>query len=100
QAAHETADKISASFECSARGIEINRRVGQSLAQITSESEAFNEMLSRISRSAVAQREGTRQIKDAVTSLDTATRSNAATSKQTAGTAHELYSQTERMLEN
>lgn len=100
QAARETAEKISASFGCSARAIEINRRVGQSLAKISAESEAFNDMLGKISSSAVTQREGTRQIKDAVTSLDSATQSNASTSKQTAGTARELYTQTERMLEN
>ncbi len=98
-AAKETELKIADSATKSDRGVELSRKVAQSLEEIVGKARQVDELATQVAQASREQSTGIRQVNDAITQMDQVTQSNAASAEESAGAAEELNAQAEVLKE-
>jgi methyl-accepting chemotaxis protein len=93
QAAKETATRIETAIRKTSQGVEMSRKVSESLAGIVTHVRRVDELLGEIATASREQSEGIGQINAAVTQMDKIVQSNAAGAEETAGAAQEMNGQ-------
>lgn len=99
QAAKDTAAIIEGNIELSEKGVNVARRVGEALSEITVQSKKVNELMDEIAAASQEQAQGIAQINQAISQMDTVTQQNAATSEESASASEELSAQAESLRE-
>ena len=89
-AARETTQRIEDSIGKSRDGVEITQKVTVGFADITTKAREVNELVAQITTASLEQSQGLKQVNIAVTALDKATQSNAASAEEAAAAAEEL----------
>jgi methyl-accepting chemotaxis protein len=92
-AAKETADKIQDSISKSEHGVAINREVDENLRQILASARKVDDLIGEIATASNEQSQGITQVLTAITHMDTATQTTAATAEESAAAAQELNAQ-------
>ena len=92
-AAKETADKIQDSISKSERGVSISREVDENLRQIATSAHRVDDLVGEIAAASNEQSQGITQVLTAITHMDSATQTTAATAEESAAAAQELNSQ-------
>jgi methyl-accepting chemotaxis protein len=92
-AAKETADKIQDSISKSEHGVVISREVDENLRQIASSARRVDDLIGEIATASNEQNQGITQVLTAITHMDTATQTTAATAEESAAAAQELNAQ-------
>lgn len=90
QAAKETALKIEAEVNNTARGVEISRKVADVLNEIAKKVRMVDELAAEVAVASREQTEGIAQINMAVNEMDRVTQTNAAGAEESAAAAQEL----------
>ena len=91
QAAKETAAKIEGSIAKTALGVEMTRKVTESLQAILMGARKLDDVVASVATASEEQNQGVSQINNAVAQMDKITQSTAATAEQTASASRELY---------
>lgn len=92
-AAKDTAALIEDSINKSARGVLLNAKVGQELADIATKSRQIDDLVGEITTACREQSQGISQINLAVSQMDKVTQSNAASAEESASASVELNGQ-------
>ena len=92
-AAKDTAALIEDSINKSARGVILNAKVGQELADIASKSRQVDDLVGEITMACREQSQGISQINLAVSQMDKVTQANAASAEESASASVELNGQ-------
>ena len=100
QAAKETAAKIEGAISKTAQGVEINRKVSETLNEIVTKARQVDELAAEVAGASREQTQGITQINSAVGQMDKVTQSNAANAEESAAAAQELNSQAAAMRES
>jgi methyl-accepting chemotaxis protein len=100
QAARDTAEKIQDSIQRSQHGVEISGKVATGLKEILEMARRVDELVGEIAGASKEQSQSISQLNTAVTRLEKATQSTAATSEESAGVAQELTVQAEDVQSN
>lgn len=98
-ASKETASKIEASIQKSVRGMDISKRVAESLLLIQTRVNEVDALVAKIADASQEQRQGVDQINLAVGQIDKVTQSNAANAEETASASEELSAQAIALME-
>lgn len=93
QAAKDTAEIIENNITMSGKGVDVARRVGESLSEINAQSKKVNELMDEIYASSQEQAQGITQINKAIIQMEKATQENASTAEETASASEELNAQ-------
>ncbi|PTY07849.1 chemotaxis protein [Opitutaceae bacterium EW11] len=91
--ARETAEKIEASVQKSAYGVEICAKVAVSLTDIVNRARQVDTLVAEIATASKEQTQGIDQVNIAVSQMDKVTQSNAAGAEESASAAESLNSQ-------
>jgi len=97
QAAKETADKIEGAIGNTAQGVEISRKVAETLNEIVVKARQVDELAAEVAGASKEQTQGITQINIAVGQMDKVTQNNAASAEECAAAAEELNAQAETM---
>ena len=97
QAAKETAAKIEGAIAKTRQGVEINRKVTETLNEIVTKARQVDELAAEVAGASREQTQGIVQINVAVGQMDKVTQSNAASAEESAAAAQELNAQAEAM---
>jgi methyl-accepting chemotaxis protein len=97
QAAKETTAKIEDSISKSQRGVQLNDKVAQGLAEIVTKAKKVDDLVGEIAAACKEQSQGITQVNTAVSQMDRVTQSNAAGAEESASAATDLDSQTRAM---
>ena len=97
QAAKETAAKIEGAIAKTGQGVEISRKVGETLNEIVTKARQVDELAAEVASASREQTQGITQINTAVGQMDKVTQSNAANAEECAAAAEELNAQAEAM---
>jgi methyl-accepting chemotaxis protein len=100
QAAKETAGKIEGAIGKTGQGVEISRKVSESLNEIVLKVRQVDELVAEVAGASNEQTQGIAQINGAVGQMDRVTQGNAASAEQSASAAAELNAQAEVMQES
>jgi len=100
QAARETAAMIEAAIGNSRQGVEISRKVSESLNEIVTKARQLDELVAEVAGASNEQTQGITQINTAVGEMDKVTQSNAANAEESAAAAQELSAQAVVMKES
>jgi methyl-accepting chemotaxis protein len=92
-AAKETANKIQDSITKSEHGVIISREVDENLRQIASSARRVDDLIGEIATASNEQNQGITQVLTAITHMDAATQTTAATAEESAAAAQELNAQ-------
>ena len=92
-AAKETADKIQDSIAKSEHGVSISREVDENLRQIATSAHRVDDLVGEIAAASNEQSQGITQVLTAITHMDSATQTTAATAEESAAAAQELNAQ-------
>ena len=92
-AAKETADKIQDSISKSEHGVSISREVDENLRQIATSAHRVDDLVGEIAAASNEQSQGITQVLTAITHMDSATQTTAATAEESAAAAQELNAQ-------
>jgi methyl-accepting chemotaxis protein len=92
-AAKETAEKIQDSISKSEHGVTISREVDENLRQIATSARRVDDLIGEIATASNEQSQGITQVLTAITHMDTATQTTAATAEESAAAAQELNAQ-------
>ncbi|MGD1083925.1 MAG: methyl-accepting chemotaxis protein [Verrucomicrobiota bacterium] len=90
QAAKETATKIETAISKTSQGVQMSRKVSESLAGIVTNVRQVDELLGEIATASREQSEGISQVNAAVSQMDKIVQSNAASAEETASAAQEM----------
>jgi methyl-accepting chemotaxis protein len=91
QAAKETTAKIEASIAKTTLGVQMTRKVTESLQTILTSARKLDELVAAVATASAEQNQGVSQINNAVSQMDRITQSTAATAEETAGASRELH---------
>jgi methyl-accepting chemotaxis protein len=94
-ASRETAEKIAASSERSAQGVQISDSVARGLGRIVEKIREVDGLVAEVSTASREQSSGLQQIRDAILGMDKMTQANAASAEETAAAAAELSAQSD-----
>jgi methyl-accepting chemotaxis protein len=97
QAAKETADKIEGAIGNTAQGVEISKKVAETLNEIVVKARQVDELVAEVTSASREQTQGITQINTAVGQMDKVTQGNAASAEECAAAAEELNAQAETM---
>jgi Methyl-accepting chemotaxis protein len=97
QAAKDTAGIIESNIELSEKGVNVAKRVGESLAEITLQAKKVNELMDEIAAASQEQTQGISQITKAITQMEKVTQMNASNAEESAAASEELAAQAENM---
>ncbi|TYQ16668.1 UNVERIFIED_CONTAM: methyl-accepting chemotaxis protein [Acetivibrio alkalicellulosi] len=97
QAAKDTASIIENNIGMSQKGVEVAKKVGESLSEITLQSKKVNELMDEIAAASQEQSQGIAQINKAIAQMEKATQENAATAEESASSSEELSAQAENL---
>ena len=92
-AARETAEKIQDSIARSEHGVAISREVDENLRQILASARQVDDLIGEIATASHEQSHGITQVLTAITHMDSATQTTAATAEESAAAAQELNAQ-------
>ncbi|MGC4074722.1 MAG: methyl-accepting chemotaxis protein [Nibricoccus sp.] len=92
-AAKETAEKIQDSISKSEHGVTISRDVDENLRQIATSARRVDDLIGEIATASNEQSHGITQVLTAITHMDSATQTTAATAEESAAAAQELNAQ-------
>jgi methyl-accepting chemotaxis protein len=92
-AAKETAEKIQDSISKSEHGVTISREVDENLRQIAVSARRVDDLIGEIATASNEQNQGITQVLTAITHMDSATQTTAATAEESAAAAQELNAQ-------
>jgi methyl-accepting chemotaxis protein len=92
-AAKETAEKIQDSISKSEHGVAISREVDENLRQIATSARRVDDLIGEIATASNEQSQGITQVLTAITHMDSATQTTAATAEEAAAAAQELNAQ-------
>ncbi|MGA3179065.1 MAG: methyl-accepting chemotaxis protein [Verrucomicrobiota bacterium] len=90
QAAKETATKIETAISKTCQGVQMSRKVSESLAGIVSNVRLVNKLLAEIATASREQSEGINQVNEAVAKMDNVVQSNAASALESSSAAQEM----------
>lgn len=93
QAANETTGKIEDSVVKSQRGVELNKKASDRLAEIVENARKVDSLVAEIASASQEQTNGIIQVSTAVTDMDKITQDSAAGAEQSAAAAQELHNQ-------
>jgi methyl-accepting chemotaxis protein len=96
-AAKDTASLIEESVDKTENGMEITKKVGDSLNNIVTNVKRVTDLVAEISAASQEQAEGVNQINKAVSQMDTVTQQNASSAEQSAAASEELSAQAESL---
>lgn len=99
QAAKDTAAIIESNIELSEKGVNVAKKVGESLAEITLQAKKVNELMDEIAAASQEQSQGISQINKAITQMEKVTQMNASNAEESASASEELSAQAENMKE-
>jgi methyl-accepting chemotaxis protein len=97
EAAKNTSRMIEASLTRAQGGVLTNGEVRESLEEINDQANRVSEMIAEIAAASEQQRQGIRQVTEAMGEMDRLTQQNAAAAEEAASSAEELSSQAEEM---
>jgi len=100
QAAKETADKIEGAIGKTGQGVEISRKVAETLSEIVAKARQVDELAAEVAGASREQTQGIMQINTAVGQMDKVTQGNAANAEESAAAAEELNAQAESMKQS
>jgi methyl-accepting chemotaxis protein len=100
QAAKETAGKIEGAIAKTGQGVEISRKVSETLNEIVIKARQVDELVAEVAGASHEQTQGITQINAAISQMDKVTQSNAASAEESAAAAEELNAQAESMQES
>jgi methyl-accepting chemotaxis protein len=93
QAAKETATKIETAISKTLQGVQMSRKVSESLAGIVSNVRLVDKLLAEIATASREQSEGIHQVNEAVAQMDKIVQSNAATAQESSSASQEMNAQ-------
>ncbi len=93
QAAKETASKIESAIGKTGQGVEMSKKVAETLSEIVSKARQVDELAAEVAGASREQTQGITQINTAVGQMDKVTQSNAASAEESAAAAEELNAQ-------
>lgn len=99
QAAKDTETIIESNIVLSARGVDVSRKVAESLSVITVQSQKVNELMDEITAASLEQTQGINQINKAMSQMEKATQQNAATAEESAAASEQLSAQAQTVNE-
>jgi methyl-accepting chemotaxis protein len=97
EAARETTAKIEGAISKTGQGVEISRKVEETLNEIVTKARQVDELASEVAGASLEQSQGISQINTAVAQMDKVTQSNAANAEESAAAAHELHLQADTL---
>jgi methyl-accepting chemotaxis protein len=97
QAARETAAKIETAIAKTSQGVQMSRKVSESLVEIVTHVRQADELVAQIASASKEQSEGIGQVNSAVTQLEKVVQSNAATAEESASAAEQLNAQAQSL---
>ena len=97
QAAKETAAKIEGAIANTARGVEISKRVGETLAEIAEKARQVDQLAAGSAQASQTQTANLDQINAAIAQMNQVTQSAAASAEESAAAAEELQAQAQSM---
>ena len=100
QAAKETANKIEGAIGNTAQGVEISKKVAETLNEIVTKARQVDELAAEVAGASREQTQGITQINAAVGQMDKVTQGNAASAEECAAAAEELNAQAVTMKES
>jgi methyl-accepting chemotaxis protein len=100
RAAKETAAKIEGAISKTGLGVEISKKVAETLNEIVIKARQVDELAAEVSNASREQTQGITQINTAVSQMDKVTQSNAANAEESASAAEELNAQAETMKQS
>jgi methyl-accepting chemotaxis protein len=100
QAAKETAAMIEGAISKTGQGVEISRRVAETLNEIVAKARQVDELVAEVAGASREQTQGIAQINTSIGQIDKVTQSNAAGAQQSAAAAQELNSQAVAMTQS
>ncbi len=100
QAAKETTAKIEGAISRTSQGVEISRKVSETLNEIVTKARHVDELASEVAGASREQSQGISQINTAVSQMDKVTQSNAASAEESASAATELNAQAAAMKQS
>jgi methyl-accepting chemotaxis protein len=100
QAAKETAAMIEGAIGKTGQGVEISRKVSETLNEIVAKVRQVDELVAEVAGASSEQTQGITQINTAVGQMDKVTQSNAASAEESAAAAQELNAQAVLMKES
>jgi len=98
-AAKDTASLIEESVDKTQNGMEITKKVGDSLNNIVTNVKRVTDLVAEISAASQEQSEGVNQINVAVNQMDQVTQQNASSAEQSAAASEELSAQAESLTD-
>jgi len=99
-AAKETAAKIEGAIGNTAQGVEISKKVSETLNEIVGKARQVDELAAEVAGASREQTQGITQINAAVGQMDKVTQGNAASAEECAAAAEELNAQAEVMKQS
>jgi methyl-accepting chemotaxis protein len=100
QAAKETAAMIEGAISKTGQGVEISRRVAETLNEIVAKARQVDELVAEVAGASREQTQGITQINTAVGQMDKVTQSNAASAEESAAASEQLNAQAETMKQS
>jgi methyl-accepting chemotaxis protein len=97
QAAKDTAAIIESNIELSEKGVNVAKRVGESLNEITVQAKKVNELMDEIAAASQEQSQGISQINKAISQMEQVTQQNAASAEESASASEELSAQAQNL---
>ncbi len=98
--ARETGEKIEDSINKSSHGVELSKRVAESLNQIKEQGVQMGGAINEIAAASREQTQGIGQVSTTVAQMDKVTQGNAANAEETASAAEELSAQATVLVDN
>jgi methyl-accepting chemotaxis protein len=99
QAAKDTAAIIESNITLSENGVNVAKKVGESLAEITVQAKKVNELMDEIAAASQEQSQGISQINKAISQMEAVTQQNAANAEESASASEELNAQAGNLRE-
>jgi methyl-accepting chemotaxis protein len=99
QAAKDTTAKIEGAISKTGQGVEISRKVAETLNEIVTKARQVDELAAEVASASNEQIQGISQINTAVAQMDKVTQSNAASAEESAAASEELNGQAQTMQE-
>ena len=99
QAAKDTAAIIETNIELSEQGVNVAKKVGDSLSEITLQAKKVNELMDEIAAASNEQSQGISQINKAISQMEKVTQMNASNAEESASASEELSAQAENLKE-
>jgi methyl-accepting chemotaxis protein len=93
EAARETAAKIEGAISKTGQGVEISRKVSETLNEIVAKARRVDELVAEVAVASHEQTQGITQINAAIIQIDKVTQANAANAEESAAAAQELNAQ-------